>query len=167
MNFRGLKVVNKHCSSRLLSYPVQRWNLSWVGEKRQLWNYNLCDPIDCSPPGSSVHGILQARILECVALASSRGSSQPRDQTHISYVSCIGRRVFFFYHWCHLGSQLKLVIVYVFSSSGLNRKNTVSTSREKNCIKERWTLLIEILMTGHTLANYISSPGAGNQALDF
>ena len=39
----------------------------------------LCDPMDCSPPGSSVHGILQARMLEWVAMPSSRGSSQPRD----------------------------------------------------------------------------------------
>ena len=39
----------------------------------------LCDPMDCSPPGSSVRGILQARILEWVAMPSSRGSSQPRD----------------------------------------------------------------------------------------
>ena len=38
----------------------------------------LCDPMDCSPPGSSVHGILQARILECVAKYSSGGSSQPK-----------------------------------------------------------------------------------------
>ena len=45
----------------------------------------LCDPMDCSPPGSSVHGILQTRILEWVAMLSSRGSSQPRDQTPISY----------------------------------------------------------------------------------
>ena len=52
----------------------------------------LCDPMDCSLPGSSVHGILQERILEWVALASSRGSSQPRDQTIISYISCIGRQ---------------------------------------------------------------------------
>ena len=43
----------------------------------------LCDPVDCSPPGSSVHGILQARILEWVAISSSMGSSQPRDQTHL------------------------------------------------------------------------------------
>ena len=35
----------------------------------------LCDPMDCNPPGSSVHGILRARILECVAMPSSRGSS--------------------------------------------------------------------------------------------
>ena len=41
----------------------------------------LCDPMDCGPPGSSVHGILQARILEWVAISFSRGSSQPRDQT--------------------------------------------------------------------------------------
>ena len=44
----------------------------------------LCDPMDCSPPGSPVHGILQARIPEWVAISLSRGSSQLRDQTHIS-----------------------------------------------------------------------------------
>ena len=41
----------------------------------------LCDPMDYSPPGSSVHGIFQARILEWVAISYSRGSSRPRDQT--------------------------------------------------------------------------------------
>ena len=41
----------------------------------------LCNPVDCSPPGSSVHRILQARILEWVAISFSRGSSQPRDRT--------------------------------------------------------------------------------------
>ena len=55
----------------------------------------LCDPTDCSLPGSSVHGILQARILEWAAMPSSRGSSQPRDQTCISYVSCTGRWVLY------------------------------------------------------------------------
>ena len=44
----------------------------------------LCDPMDCSPAGSSVHGILQARILEWVAMPSTRGSSQPRDRTLVS-----------------------------------------------------------------------------------
>ena len=47
------------------------------------------DPMECSPPGSSVHGILQARMLEWVAVPSSRWSSQPRDWTRISYVSRI------------------------------------------------------------------------------
>ena len=63
----------------------------------------LCDPMDGSPPGSSVHGILQARILEWVALPSSRGSSQPRDETWVFYFSFIGRRVL--YHECHPGSS--------------------------------------------------------------
>ena len=51
-------------------------------------------PMDCTLPGSSVHGILQARILEWVAMPSSRGASQPGDQTCVSYVSCTGRRGF-------------------------------------------------------------------------
>ena len=51
----------------------------------------LCNPMDYSPPGSSVHRTLQARILEWVAISFSRGSSQLRDQNHISYVSCIGQ----------------------------------------------------------------------------
>ena len=52
----------------------------------------LCNPLNCSPPVSSVHGILQARILEWVAIPFSRGSSQPRDRTCISKVSCVGRQ---------------------------------------------------------------------------
>ena len=55
----------------------------------------LCDSVDCSPPSSSVHGILQARILEWVAMTSSRGSSWPRDQTCASYISCLGRQVLY------------------------------------------------------------------------
>ena len=47
----------------------------------------------CNLPSSTIHGIFQARILEWVAISFSRGSSQPRDWTHISYVSCIGRWV--------------------------------------------------------------------------
>ena len=54
----------------------------------------LCDPMDCSPSGSTVHGIFQAIILEWVAISFSRGSSQPRDQTR---VSCTAGR--FFTNW--------------------------------------------------------------------
>ena len=49
-------------------------------------NY-ICDPVDFSPPGSSVHGILQARILEWVAISFSRGSSWPRDWTQVSHIA--------------------------------------------------------------------------------
>ena len=55
----------------------------------------FCNCIDCSPPGSSVHRILQGRILEWVVMASFQRSSHSRSQTHISYLSCIGRWVFF------------------------------------------------------------------------
>ena len=57
----------------------------------------LLQPHRLYPPESSVHGILHVRILEWVAMPSSRSSSWPRDQTHISHISLIGRRVL--YHW--------------------------------------------------------------------
>ena len=60
----------------------------------------LCDPVDYSSPGSSDHGILQARILEWVAISSSRGSSPPRDWTQ---VSCIAGR--FLTIWATMGAQ--------------------------------------------------------------
>ena len=58
--------------------------------------WTLCDPMDCNPPGSSVHEILQARILEWVAISFSRGSSWPRGQT---WVSCIARQIL--YYWAN------------------------------------------------------------------
>ena len=54
----------------------------------------LCDPIDCNPPDSSVHGILQARVLERVSMPSSRGSSWWRYWTHVSCGSCIVGKIF-------------------------------------------------------------------------
>ena len=62
----------------------------------------LCDPMDCSPPGSSDHGTFQARVLTWVDISSSRGSSWPRDWTHVSCISCIGRWIVYQLH--HLGS---------------------------------------------------------------
>ena len=59
----------------------------------------LCNPMDCGPPGSSVHEISQARILKWVAISYSRGSSRPRDRR--TQVSSIGRRIP--YHLSHLG----------------------------------------------------------------
>ena len=59
----------------------------------------LCHPLDCSLPGSSVHGIFQARTLEWVAMSSSRGSSWPRNRTCICHVTWIGRWVFYKNPW--------------------------------------------------------------------
>ena len=58
----------------------------------------LCDTMDRSPPGSSVHEISQARILDWVAMPSSRGSAQPGDWTHVCYIARIGRVLFHQHH---------------------------------------------------------------------
>ena len=65
----------------------------------------LCNPMDYSPPGSTVHGISQARILEWVAILFSRGSFQIRDQTH---VSCIG--LWILYHW----ATMEALYIFIF-----------------------------------------------------
>ena len=75
-NERPLKKMDLHVRSKdnyTFSCVLSRFSHIW-----------LCNPMDCSPPGSSVHRILQAKILEQIAMPSSRGSSWPRDQTHIS-----------------------------------------------------------------------------------
>ena len=62
----------------------------------------LCDRMDLGLLASSVHGILQAGILEWIAISSSRGSFRPRDRTLVSSVSCIGRWIL--YHYLHVGN---------------------------------------------------------------
>ena len=88
------------------SLPIRGWEVSHALLPACGLSYfshvRLCDPVDSSPPGFSVHRILQKRILEWVALSSSRGFSQPRGWTGASHFSCIGRWVV--YHLHHLGS---------------------------------------------------------------
>ena len=86
-NNRLLKKYKKLCCAKLLQLSL-----------------TLCDPTDFSPPGSSVHGILWARILEQVTVPSSMGSSQPRDLCLLC-LTCNGRWVL--YHYCHLGGPYK------------------------------------------------------------
>ena len=97
----------------------------------------LCDTIDCSPPGSFVYGILQARKLERVAMSSCRGSSWPRNQARASYVSCTGRWVLS--HQCHLGSfqepnhvsPRSNGLIFASSGSAVMVQNTTTTNDEK------------------------------------
>ena len=80
---------------------------------------NSRNPTGCRPPGSSVHGISQARILQWVAVSFSRGSSWPRDQTHVSYN---GRRSD--YHWATTGKlSLWLKHILLLYSSGYQKSN--------------------------------------------
>ena len=81
----------------------------------------VCNPMDYGLPGSSVHGILQARTLEWVVMSSSRGSSEPRDTTCISNVSCIGR--WDLYCQRHLGSPFILFIL--FSQEDCDKKSLI------------------------------------------
>ena len=71
----------------LMHLNLQKWKWKCFAQSF----LTLCGPMDSSPPGSSVHGILQARILEWIAISFSRGSSQPRDWT---LVSCTAGRFF-------------------------------------------------------------------------
>ena len=77
------------------SATKQQQQMTTAAAAKSLSRIQLCDPTDCSPPGSSVHGILQARMLEWVAMPSSRGSSRPWDRTRVSYISCIVRWVLY------------------------------------------------------------------------
>ena len=79
----------------------------------------LCDPMDCSPPGSSVHGILQARILEWGAISFSGWSSWPRDQTH---VSCFAGGFFFFFNTEPPGKPSSVLACMFFFSSKVKEK---------------------------------------------
>ena len=71
----------------------------------------LCDPMDCSLPGSSICGILQARILEWVAISSSRESSLPRDRTH---VSCTSRLILYHLPLYHLEITFVFCVYFCF-----------------------------------------------------
>ena len=86
--------LNFRCPVLHLKIMLNTYSLAVLFSLVAQWCPALFEPRDYSPPGSSVHGILQARILEWVAISSSRGSSPPRDWT---FVFCIGRQILC--HW--------------------------------------------------------------------
>ena len=100
-------VIHSHCAGGRAEHRPPTGPSMWL---HSLWDCvhakslqlcpALCDPMDHSPPGPSVHGALQAWTLEWAAMPSSRGSAQPKESTRVSYISCIGRRVL--HHYCHL-----------------------------------------------------------------
>ena len=74
----------------------------------------LCNTMDCSLPGSSVYRTFQARILKLVAISYSRGSSRPRDWTHVSCISCIGRQILNYWVAWEALSIYTSLIFYLF-----------------------------------------------------
>ena len=122
----------------------------------------LCDPTGCSPPGSSVHGILQARILEWVAILFSRGSSPPRDRTQVSHIA--GR---FFTIWAMREALMRII----YLKSGLfwkivqpgfwNKEDTEGRVKAafRSCTKNViWLRLAGLLFQdSETLAVFVTS----------
>ena len=96
--FKGVSKGGESRASEIHSQVVLSEGATWCGnsppkasEGKSLSRFQLCSPVDCSPPCSSVNGILQARILEWITISFSKGSSQVRDGTR---VSCIAGRFF-------------------------------------------------------------------------
>ena len=89
----------------------------------------VCDPMDYSPLGSSIHGIFQAWILEWVAISSFRGSSKPRDQTWVYCISCISRQILYY---CDTWEATYLTIKGILKKS-LNQSLICSTPSGNVC----------------------------------
>ena len=99
--------------------------------------------MDSTLPGSSVYGIFLAGILEGVAISSSRGSSQPSNQTHVSDISCLGR--WFLYHWHHLGSPYHLLFPHLHIVAHL-RQSRIQSALVPLGPYKRWPLLCHLLL---------------------
>ena len=100
----------------------------------------LCDPMDyIAPLGSSVHGFFQGRILEWIAISSSRESSQPRDQTRISCVSCIAGG--FFTHWATGEAKTEPVLnLWMIRKCWQKLINSLSKKKWKILLNSTWGL---------------------------
>ena len=111
-----LGAVDEVTMQEMLSSPQQTWKTNEGGKsnlhvcvRSVTQSYlSLCDPTDCSPSGSPIHGIFQARILEWVAISYSRGSSCPRDWTQVSCISGFGRWIL--YH-CTIWEAICICVV--------------------------------------------------------
>ena len=90
----------------------------------------LCNSMDCSPPGSYVHGIFQERILEWVAISYSKRSSWSRDQIHVSCISCIGRWILYHYATWHY--------IFMEDCSWLKKNNKQTTVYKLRWQSMRW-----------------------------
>ena len=93
--------------------PHSKISVNWCSISCVLSHVWLCDPMDCSPPSSSIHGIFQARILEWVDISSSRDLLHSGIEPMVSCVSCIGKRIL--YHW-----PTKEAHIYTYSQFNLD-----------------------------------------------
>ena len=141
---------------------VEQWKWKW---SRSVMSYFLQSHGLYSLPGSSVHGILQARILEWVAMPSSRGSSQPRDGTQ---VSCVAGECF--YYLSHHGSLKQIILILASRAEAFPLRSQQKKSG-LSCLQQHHFVLVTaspvVLLTNfpkdaihqlHTLMFFLSSP---------
>ena len=105
------------------------------------WCPTLCNPMDCNTPGSSVDGIIQARILKWIAISFSRGSSPPSDQTRLSCVSGIqgGFFFFFFTRWVTREAPISNdILLYCFPGSTSGKEPACQCRKHKRCGFSLW-----------------------------
>ena len=126
----------------------------------------LRNPTDCSPPGSSVHGTFQTRTLEWVAISFTRETSQSKDQTHVSSISCTGRQILYQCATWEIPC-LALASLNILSQSSLQPCSVqfscsvasdsatpwTATHQDSLSITNSWTQLmsIELVMTSNQL----------------
>ena len=123
--YRSSQVLNRvPCALQLVLTSYLFYICVYVHAKSFQLCLTFCNHMDCSPPGSSIHGIHQARIREWVAIPFSRRSSQLRDRTFISYILCIGRQVL--YHQHHLRIPILYIVVCICQSQSLNLSSLVA-----------------------------------------
>ena len=113
--------------------------------------WTLCDPMDCSPTGSSVHGIFQARILEWVTMTSSRRSPWHRDPPCISYISRIGRQVLYLalpgkpiYYYTHIKKYFLYYELWAWDSKRLMSSRNLPIGFQPNGMETTITLSVPV-----------------------
>ena len=125
----------------------------------------LCNPMDYSSLGSSVHGLLQARMLACIAMPSSRDSSQPRDWTCVSCVSCIvggfftdwatGKAICIYKH-IHVYKYIHLICLHIYPSVNCLLRKRKSAKVNQNNMK-CWSESLDLEKSRFTHMNNITN----------
>ena len=141
MNLEDIKLseISHSQKDKYCKIPfILKWKLATQ------WCPTVCNPKDCSPPGSSVHGIFQARILEWVAISYSRGSSWPRNWIP---VSCIAGKIFIVSNMIYVNSQ-----IHRYRYLPRTRRGKADASWMWNFSSVRWKI------PGNLFQNNVSKP---------
>ena len=131
------------------------------------WFAQLCqmlwDPMDCSLPGTSVHGTFQAIVLEWIAISFSRGSSQPRDRTRVSrivdrrFIFAMPKMTLFYGFSCNQASPLLEENTFPLRHTSIEIQTEYSSKENKACLDIRSSPTINMLSTRYVFSIYEST----------